>query len=212
MSESEAPKRIIKSEAELMAADISTLTEQELGRRSLMLNIRKAERESEMIENQNEEYQTKKEEKLRMKRIAVENAEAERQKTRQEQEGCAHKTGGEGLGGFFQGDGAIYGTSTAGLILPTGEVYYMCFRCQKEWHRPSKRKVLNGEMSLAEYREQEKAYNEAARWPRKSFAPWNGELCSASTFTIPKLQMQQQKDNIEFNAMLEKLAGRERTA
>lgn len=191
---------------QLLNADLDDLTTEQLTRRSLLINLQKAERESELANYENEKFQTAKNERIRMREIAIANSEAERAKTKQEQAGCAHKTGGEGLTGFFSGDGAIYGTSTAGLELPTGETYYMCFRCQKEWHHPrwtgGQKKVIKGEMTLEEYMEQERAYNEVARWPRKSMAPWNGEFCAASKFNIPLLQQKMAKDDMAFREYL----------
>lgn len=188
----------MKTEEQLLAAPLSDLSAEELSRRSLMINIRKSEREAEMVEHQNEQFRTAKDERVRMRQIGVENAELERAKVMEQQLGCAHKTGGEGLAGIFSGDGSIYGSSTTLLVLPTGEQYVLCFRCQKEWHRPSKRAVVEGKMSLDEYKRLEREYVDACRWPRKSFAPVNGEPCAASLFNLPALRAREAKDNVDF--------------
>lgn len=193
------------TEQELLSADLMVLSEDQLAKRSLIINIRKAERELEVSANENEEFQTKKKERMRMKEVAIANSKAERQKIDGEQMNCAHKTGGEGLAGFFQGDGSIYGTSTVALRLPTQEVYYLCFRCQREWHLPLKRDFLNGRITIFEYEQQLKDYQEVSRWPRKTFAPMNGEICSASTFEIPLMRRQLDKDNSEFDTFMAKL-------
>src|SRR5580692_11018923 len=101
--------------AELLAANIDSLSTDQLVRRSAIISMQKNEREMELAIFENDKFRQSKEEKARMRRISVENSEAERAKTLAEQSGCAHNTGGEGLSGFFQGDGAIYGSSTAGL-------------------------------------------------------------------------------------------------
>lgn len=87
-------------------------------------------------------------------------------------------------------------------MLPTGEVYGLCFRCQKEWHKPSKRAVLKGELSLVDYMKQEREYNDMLAWPAKTFDTPNGELPGSVLFTIPALQQQKQKDDQEFAAYL----------
>ena len=192
--------------AELLAANIDSLTTDQLVRRSAIISMQKNEREMELAIYENDKFRNAKEERIRMRKIAVENSAAERAKTEAEQLGCAHNTGGEGLSGFFAGDGSIYGSATAGLELPTGELYYLCFRCQKEWHHPrwtgGMRAVIEGEITLEQYREQERQYNEIARRPRKSFQPWNGEFCSASKFNIPLLQARMAKDASDFEAYL----------
>lgn len=193
------------TEQELLSASLMNLSPELLAKRSAIINIRKMERELEVSSNDNEEYQIKKREKIRMREIAIANSAAERAKIQAEQGGCNHKTGGQGLAGWFQGDGAIYGSSTAALQLPTGEIYYLCFRCQKEWHRPSKRAFLNGTITLFEYQDQEKEYIDASRWSRKSFEPWNGEICASARFNIPALEIQRAVDDADFRTFMLKL-------
>lgn len=194
--------------AELLAADAATLTIEQIQQRSLIVNLRKLEREAEMVEHQNVKFQEDKEERARKMKLRTDDIEAERQKIANEQAGCRHMTGGSGLAGFFSGDGSIYGSSTSVLELPTGERYILCFRCQREWHRPSKRAVIDGKLTLAQYQAEAEEFEKMLRVPRKSFDALNGEFCAASKFTIPKLIKQQQQDDADFAVFLESEKGK----
>ena len=190
---------------QLLQANTSDLDNEQILRRSALVNLRKLEREEELTEYQNQKFRDDRETRNRMRDAKTENIAAEKDRIDRERRICKHKTGGMDKAGFFNGDGERYGSCTALLKLPTGEVYALCFRCQKEWHEPSKRSVITGEMSLAQYYKALKEYNEVLEWPRKSFAPWQGEICAASQFFIPKLQQQKEKDNRDFVVHLSKL-------
>ena len=194
------------TEAELMAADPSTLSNDDLARRVNLAALRKAERELELVESQNQEFQDKREDKKRIAENKTQVLKEENERLAREKRNCAHKTGGKDRAGFFNGDGSIYGYCVAPQVLPTGEVYFICFRCQQEWHRPSKRAVLDGKMTLAEYRRQEEEYNTVSRWPKKSFETTNGEFPGSILFRIPKLELQRAKDDQEFAEYLNKLS------
>src|SRR5271168_2795332 len=118
-----------RSYDELLAADPNTLTDAELSRRINMTALRKAEREVEMVEAQNQEFQDKKTDKKRRADAGKTIQEEENSRLTRERSYCKHKTGGKGLPGFYNGDGK-HGYSVATQILPTGEVYFLCFRCQ----------------------------------------------------------------------------------
>ena len=160
-----------------------------------------------MVANQVSEYQKLKVEKQNKRDATVAAEVAQRARIEEEQSGCAHKTGGMDYAGYWNGDGSLYGSCTSVHQLPTGEVYIICFRCQKEWHMPSKRAVLNGELSLADYYEQEKEYREALRWKRTAFQGVAGEWCAASQFRIPALERQRDKDNEEFAQFVQRQGG-----
>ena len=193
------------SDDQLLKADTSTLTNEQIIRRSALVTMRKAEREMALIEFENQKFEDDQETRRRMMNAKTENIKAEQELHDRERTLCKHKTGGMDKPGFFNGDGERYGSSTAMLKLPTGEVYCLCFRCQKEWHEPSKRDVIEGRMTLATYFKRLKEYNEVLEWSRKSFAPWQGEICAASQFFIPKLRAQKEKDNLEFSVYMSKL-------
>ena len=191
---------------ELMAAEPDDLSVEDLQRRINLTALKKAEREVEMVENQNVDYQDKKAEKKRVADgktiiIADENARIERERSI-----CKHKTGGKGLPGFYNGDGK-QGYAVATQQLPTGEKYFLCFRCQNEWHLPSKRAVLKGELSLKDYRKLEAEYYAVAAWDKPLFETDSGMTPGSVLFRIPRLEEQKVKDDMEFQAMLDETEG-----
>jgi hypothetical protein len=194
---------------ELLAANPSTLSNEEITRRINFINLRKAEREVEVIEAQNEEFQQTKEEKQRIAEVNRITQEEENARLSAERDGCFHKSGGKGRAGFFKGDGR-WGYTVATQILPTSEVYYLCFRCQKEWHMPKKRDVITGKITLSQYYAQLKEYNDVATWPKPLYDTENGDIPGATRFTIPKLELQRAKDDADFEAFLAKQASRSR--
>ncbi len=191
------------TEAELMAADPDSLSNDDLARRVNMATLRKAERELQLVESQNQEFADKREDRKRIAENKTKTLQQETERIERERTNCAHKTGGKDRAGFFNGDGSIYGYCIAPQVLPTGEIYFICFRCQKEWHKPSKRAVLTGEMSLATYRRLEQEYSEVSRWPKKSFDTGNGEFPGSILFRIPALELQKARDDQEFQEFLQ---------
>lgn len=201
MSESKELNQKQKTVAELQAADPSTLTHDEITRRINLANLAKAERELVLVEEQNQKHADAKEEyRLRMiqrKEDIQHNADI----LARERGACKHKTGGKNLPGFFNGDGK-WGYCVAPLSLPTNERYFLCMRCQEEWHLPKKRDVLNGNITLAQYRAQEAKYNEVSLWSKELFQTEDGSFPTSVVWNIPRLQIQQAKDDAEFATYL----------
>ena len=198
------PKKL--SYAELMAADPDELCVEDLQRRTNLTQLKKAERETELVESQNAEFQDKKLERKRVADgktiiIADENARRER-----EHQLCKHKSGGKGLPGLFNGDGK-WGYSVATQELPTGEVYFICFRCQKEWWKPKKRDVLDKKITLRQYKKLEAEYFEVAVWDKPLYNTDSGMIPGSVKFHIPKLIAQGMKDDEDFAAFLEAAEG-----
>jgi|ERR1700741_5294491 len=192
-------------DAMLLEADISTLDNEQLVRRFNLINVRKMERELALVEDQNRKFDDDKQEWRRRQEQRKGDLEATNAKIAQEQNACKHKTGGLGLDGWFNGDGKLYGSATALQVLPTGEIYGICFRCQKEWHAPKKSDVLTGQITLAQYFQQAKEYNEMLKWERGTFQTPNGEIPGSILFRIPKLELQRAKDDQAFSEYLSTL-------
>jgi hypothetical protein len=123
----------------------------------------------------------------RITRIRVIAVEKEAATNRERQEKCLHKTGGKGRQGFLRGDGR-HGYCVGTLVLPTKEVYYLCSRCQKEWHHPMwvvKMQVYaTGKTTVtkAQWDKMLKEYSEASQYDH----PYT-EMTEASLFNIPLL-------------------------
>ena len=65
------------------------------------------------------------------------------------------------------------------------------------------RAVMDGLMTLDEYRTREKEYLEIMRKPRKSFGALNGEYCAASKFSHPcnlRTRCAKMRRNLRFTA------------
>lgn len=133
-------------------------------------------------------FHEKESEKARITKIRVEAVQREREEAERRHRACKHKTGGKGKPGFLHGDGAK-GYCVGQTVLPTGELYMTCSRCQKEWHHPSwimKIEVVNTgktTMTRTRYERMEADYNEALNWDH----PYT-EMMEASQFKIPLLE------------------------
>jgi len=200
------PKQL--SDAELLAADSSQLTTEQLQRKITVINLRKAERELTLVDHENAKFEQERE-TLRLRndnrKKDIEHIQA---KTSAEQSTCAHMVGGLGLDGILNGDGGPYGASGSSVspqCLPTGEIYYLCCRCTKEWHLPKKRDVVVGRLTLNEYNARIQEYNDVARRASKSrLFGMGGELPTTVKFNIPELNAQNQKDDYDFKNFLDK--------
>lgn len=189
---------------QLMKADPEDLSVDDLTRRLNLTNLKKAEREVELVESQNQIFQDQKQDRKRVADTKSTIFTEEDNRIKKERSICKHKTGGKGLPGFYNGDGK-QGYSVATQVLPTGEHYFLCFRCQTEWRKPSKRKVLKGEMTLQQYLYEDKAYNMVASWDKPLFETDSGEVPGSVLFRIPKLENQALIDDQEFEEYLQSL-------
>lgn len=202
-----------RSTQELLVADIGTLTIPEMERRQAVVTLMKAERELEVVNEQNRRFQDDKETRQRQATSNLENIRKQDEENARIQKMCRHKTGGKDRQGFFMGDGDVYGYAVSKQILPTGEIYGICFRCQKEWRSPKRngaqRKVINGEMTLAEYARQEQEYKDMLGFTCKTFEGQQGELPGGQMFMVPNLQRQLQQDQADFEAYLKTLTPQE---
>lgn len=187
--------------AQLMAANPEDLAVEDLLRRTNLTALKKAERELELVESQNQVFQDKKTDAKRIADTKTTILIEEENRINRERSICKHKTGGKGLPGFYNGDGK-QGYSVATQILPTGEVYFLCFRCQKEWHMPKKRDVLDRKITLDQYDRQVQAYNEVAAWDKPLFETDSGEIPGSVRFMIPKLEDQRVRDDADFEEFL----------
>lgn len=154
------------------------LREIELQTARMTLKVRQAE----LIE-----FEEKEANKARVTKIRVEALQKEQMERERRQKACAHKTGGKGKPGFLQGDGR-HGYSIGYQVLPTGELYVLCLRCQKEWHHPAwvvKLEVYSTgktEMTKARYEQMEKEYAMVMDWGHELT-----ETNESSQFRVPLL-------------------------
>lgn len=194
------------TDQEILTADITTLTVGQMQRRIAINAVRKSEMELEVVENQAQKFREEKSERVRYSAMKTEIIAQEQEKIRGEQSICKHMTGGKGLAGLLARDGKM-GASIATQELPDGRIYFLCFRCQKESHLPKKRDVLNGTLTLKQYRAAEKDYHRIASLDKSLFQTDTGGIPGSCKFRIPKLEMQRAVDDQEFEIYLEKNPG-----
>jgi hypothetical protein len=151
------------------------------------IELQTAKMRMKIAQNEILEFEEKEENKARVAKIRVEAMRQEAAETNRRQTACKHKTGGKGKPGFLQGDGR-HGYSVGHMVLPTGELYVMCIRCQKEWHHPNwlvKIEVYNTgktTMTKARYHKLLAEYNEVLEWSHELT-----ETAEASRFVVPLL-------------------------
>lgn len=101
-------------------------------RRIALLELRKKEKEYELVEADLEKHNNEKENRKR----TIAARRAEEQSTREEMERlqsiCLHNTGGLELAGIFKGNGK-HGRSVNVHKLDLGVEYVICTRCNKQW-------------------------------------------------------------------------------
>lgn len=192
---------------EILAADVASLTPDQMQTRIQILQVLKAQQELEVAEHQNRAFQDAKEERQRQARNKTTIIEAEAERVQNEQSACKHQSGGKGMTGFFNGDGK-QGRTVATQRLPDGTVYHLCFRCQKEWRLPKKADVVAGRQTLAQYRAQEREFNEVQAWDKPMFSTDSGEIPGSIQFKIPRLEQQKAKDDAEFAEYLTRMGER----
>lgn len=172
-------KKLTKEEAEELAF------QQELK----AIQLEEAKIRLEVAKAQAQEFREKEENKKRVSAIRVEAVKREQEENERRQKVCKHKTGGKGKAGFVNGDGT-HGYTVLPCVLPTGELYLTCTRCQREWHHPAwtvKMEVFSSynkktSMTKERYQKQLKEYEEALQWDHEYT-----EMMEASLFRIPAL-------------------------
>lgn len=208
---------------ELLNAPMDSLSLEDMSRRSQVIILMKAERELEVVNEQNRVFSEVKEQRQRQIRVNLENIAREYAENERIRKMCKHQTGGKDRQGFFAGDGDIYGYAVSKQQLPTGEIYGLCFRCQKEWHSPQwwatmpdgssvfdgRRAVVEKKLPLTSYFKQEREFKEMLSWTCKTFEGNAGELPGGHMFLIPKLQRQFQESAELFTAFLQRVPANE---
>ena len=163
---------------------------------SIDLELKRVELEQkrmalELTKRQVQEFKDKEQDEAKKRMVRIDAIKKAEETNRQVQSICKHKTGGRGKPGWFNGDGR-WGYAVSPQKLPTGEIYFICFRCQKEWHMPKKGDVVRGLISMEQYKAQAKEYMEVAAWDKPYFE--GSEICASVQFHIPELLRQENKD------------------
>jgi hypothetical protein len=166
---------------------VEELSVEEIKRQIALVELETAKRTLKVRMAENKEFEEREENNKRVTQIRVDATKREMAENERRRSACAHQTGGKNKEGFLKGDGE-QGRAVAPSVLPTGELYFMCIRCQKEWHHPAwivKIEVHDTgktTMTKARYEQMAKEYAEVSGWGHKLT-----EQSEASQFRIPLL-------------------------
>jgi hypothetical protein len=190
----------------------------------VLINLQSAERGLEAAARENEKAIADREQAQRQHRAKMLDIQRNTEEELRIQGMCYHQTGGKDRAGFYQGDGDIYGASISKQVLPTSEVYALCVRCSKEWHRPEwvekyfpghsekmslRKAVTIGLFPLAEYNEMIREFQRVIRLKARTFEGSGGEYPASVQFNIPALRDRHAKETAEFSEYLAQLPAKE---
>jgi hypothetical protein len=194
------------------------LSVDQIMRRSVLINMQAAEVSLDKSAAENEKYKSAKEQELRQWKVRMQDIKRAEVEQERIQKLCRHFTGGQGRQGFYAGaDEAGYGRSVSRNVLPTSELYGLCFRCGKEWHHPNwivryfegqsepmslRMAVVKGLFPLAEYDKMVAEYADMLTWKARTFDGEAGEYPAASLFKIPQLEQRFAEETAAFQAYL----------
>jgi|ERR1017187_5884516 hypothetical protein len=164
------------------------MAEQNIDEQIKQLQLEEARQRLVVTKRQVQEFNEKEADAERVTKIRVESIKRQKEEEGRRQNACRHKTGGKNKQGFINGDGAK-GYCVASHVLPTKEVYYMCTRCQREWHHPDWIRAIDilntgkSAMTQSQYDKMLSEYQQAAQFDH----PYT-ETTESALFNIPLLE------------------------
>jgi hypothetical protein len=205
------PDKNLTDKQLLELMDSEGLSLPQIERRTALIHMQSAARALDAANVENEKHIAAKEYSQRQWRARMADIQRHQEELDHQQKICHHKTGGMDRQGFFAGAGDIYGYCVSKQVLPTGVIYCLCFRCEREWWHPRHVEryfpghpeqmsltvaVIKGLFPLEEYRKMEREYNEMLTVPAKTFE--GQELPGGKMFLIPQLEKRIAQENQEF--------------
>jgi hypothetical protein len=199
----------------LEVKDTSTLSIEQIVRRGHLITMQAAEVGLEETARQNEKAVAAREQEVRQHKARMKDILNNQLEEERVQSVCKHQTGGQDKAGFFDGDGQIYGASISTQILPTQEIYCLCFRCEREWHSPYRleryfpghpekislaKAVTLGLFPLEEFDAMEAEFKRVLGVKANTFKPLQGEIPAASQFLIPELKARLEQESRDLAA------------
>lgn len=160
------PKPVKKlSDTEILSADKSDLTTDQLSRRALLVDIEHKELQQDLVKRQTEQMKMKdaqNRDKFYSRGQELRKTDKDQQK---HQDQCSHRKAGRGIEGLQKGgNSADY--AIIRHILPTNELWQRCLRCAKTWRPPHVQDFdVNTVGGKAAYEEAKRVYKEATSWP-----------------------------------------------
>ena len=135
MSEQEQPVKKLKDK-ELMEAENSSLTNDQLQRKLMLIDIESRVSQAELTRHQTAQFKMKQAEqkdKFWSRGRELKNTAASQKK---HQDGCSHRKGGRGIEALQKGGTDASDHSLIKHLLPWNEWYIRCQRCGKTWKPP----------------------------------------------------------------------------
>ena len=154
-----------KTRQELLDADDETLTNEELTRKILLVDLDQKKIQVKVLQHQNAKFQmTEQEQKDKFTSRGRELRKTDHdQKKHQDQ--CSHRKGGRGLEGLQKG-GSAADYAVIRHTLPTNEMWQRCQRCGKTWRPPHVQDFdIKTDAGKAAFEEAKKVYKDALSWP-----------------------------------------------
>lgn len=135
MSEQEKPVKKL-SDKELMDADNSSLSNEQLQRKLMLIDIESRVSQAELTRHQTAQFKMKQAEQKdkffsrgrELRNTAVSQAK--------HQAGCSHRKGGKGIDALQRGGTDASDHSIIHHLLPNNEWWMRCTRCGKTWRPP----------------------------------------------------------------------------
>jgi hypothetical protein len=137
MSEQEKEKPVKKlNDKELMEADNSSLTNDQLQRKLMLIDIESRVSQAELTRHQTAQFKMKQAEqkdKFWSRGRELENTKRSQHK---HQDQCSHKKGGRGIESLQKGGTDASDHAIIHHLLPNNEWWLRCTRCGKTWRPP----------------------------------------------------------------------------
>ena len=134
MSEEQKPKKL--SDKELMETENSLLSNEQLQRKLMLIDIESRASQAELTRHQTAQFKMKQAEnkdKFLSRGRELENTKRSQKK---HQDNCSHRKGGRGIEALQKGGTDASDHSLIKHLLPHNEWFVRCQRCGKTWRPP----------------------------------------------------------------------------
>lgn len=154
-----------KTKQELLDADEEFLTNDELARKLLLVELDQKVIQTKVLQHQNAKFnmtEQQNKDKFTSRGRELRKTDADQKK---HQDGCSHRKGGRSVEALQRG-GNSADFAVIRHVLPNGELWQRCQRCGKTWRPPHTQDFdLKTEAGKALFEEAKRVYKDAISWP-----------------------------------------------
>ena len=154
-----------KSKQELLDTDDDFLTNDEITRKTLLVDLEQKRIQTKVLQRQNEKFimtDAQNRDKFTSRGRELRKTDADQKK---HQDGCSHRKGGRSVEALQRG-GNSADFAVIRHILPSGELWQRCQRCGKTWRPPHAQDFdLKSDAGKAAFEEAKRVYKDAISWP-----------------------------------------------